>query len=59
MDYTEVDAKVTSDSYNYLSHPAFQVFTVIGLLYISTKIFSFLQLLASIFVLPGTNVSLL
>lgn len=44
------------DNYNYLSHPAFQVFTVIGLVFISAKITSFVQLLASLFVLPGTSV---
>ncbi|KAF2094285.1 NAD(P)-binding protein [Rhizodiscina lignyota] len=45
------------DDYNYFTHPAFQIFTVIGLLYISTKIASFVQLVASIFVLPGTSLS--
>jgi 17beta-estradiol 17-dehydrogenase / very-long-chain 3-oxoacyl-CoA reductase len=33
-----------------------QVFALIGLLYLSVKIFSFWRMIASLFILPGTNV---
>ena len=36
--------------------PATQVFAVIGLLWLSSKIFSFSRLLASIFIIPGISV---
>ena len=36
--------------------PTTQVFAFIGLLWLSTKIFSFWRLIASLFILPGANV---
>jgi hypothetical protein len=42
---------------SYAQHPLFQACGVIGLLYISYKIASFIQLLASTFALPGIPVS--
>jgi 17beta-estradiol 17-dehydrogenase / very-long-chain 3-oxoacyl-CoA reductase len=37
--------------------PVTALFAGIGLLYISLKIFSFWRLIASLFILPGTSVS--
>jgi hypothetical protein len=39
--------------------PVTALFAGIGLLYISLKIFSFWRLIASLFILPGTSVSIL
>jgi len=36
-----------------------QIFAVIGVIYISVKVFSFLRLLVSVFLLPGKGVSFL
>lgn len=58
MEGSEAESNAMNDSFNYFTHPAFQVFTVIGLLYISAKLLSFMQLLASIFVIPGASVCL-
>lgn len=41
---------------DYFASPTTQIFAFIGLLYVSVKIFSFWRLIASLFVLPGTNV---
>jgi hypothetical protein len=38
--------------------PAIVIFGVIGLLVVSTKVLRFIQLLLSLFVLPGKNVCL-
>ncbi|KAK4552332.1 hypothetical protein LTR86_010503 [Recurvomyces mirabilis] len=42
---------------DYWASPTTQVFAFIGLLYITLKIFSFWRLIASLFILPGTNLS--
>jgi len=44
---------------DYWASPTTQIFAFIGLLYITLKIFSFWRLIASLFILPGTNVSTL
>ncbi|KAF1812069.1 estradiol 17-beta-dehydrogenase 12-B [Eremomyces bilateralis CBS 781.70] len=43
------------DFIEYASSPAIQVFAVIGLVYISAKILSYLRLLGDLFILPGTS----
>lgn len=46
------------DTFDKWAIPTTQVFAFIGVLYVSLKIFSFWRLIASLFILPGTSVSL-
>lgn len=40
-----------------MSSLAIQIFAAVGALYLFTKVFSFIRLLFSLFILPGTSVS--
>ena len=47
----------SAEDYDYYAAPSTQVFAFIGLLWLSLKIFSFWRMIASLFVLPGKDVS--
>jgi len=44
---------------DHLAAPATFIFALIGVLFVSLKIFSFWRLIASLFILPGTSVRIL
>jgi hypothetical protein len=42
---------------SYIPKPFAQILATIGLLYVSAKVFSYVRLLASLFLIPGVPVS--
>jgi len=44
---------------SYLSKPVVQTLAAIGTIYVATKLFSYVRLLASLFLIPGVPVSVL
>jgi hypothetical protein len=43
---------------SYIPKPLAQVLATVGLLYVSAKVFSYVRLLASLFLIPGVPVSI-